>query len=921
MKRILTLVVAALCGVALAAGNTDQAANTGSTTIATQSQPAPAVETDAISIPQLINYQGKLTDGAGNPVNTPQNMTFKLFAESTGGTELWSETQLSVSVANGLFNVLLGSATPVSGIPDGPNCFLEIWVGGGPISPRVRLASVPYAHDAQKADDADKLDGSHASAFAVSGHTHDASGEVTGTVTGALTIANGAVTTAKISDTAVTGTKLARGGAGTGQVLKWNGASWSPADDNVGGGGGVTNVFNGTGVVCTPNPITSSGTVAFDQTYGDGRYVNESQSAGGDLSGTYPNPTLAAIQSRAVSASAPSNGQTLVWNGSTSTWTPMIATAGNSDMVDGYHAGNASNMVAVSNGTLCSGLNADQLDGNHSSAFATSSHTHTVSGDASGTVTGTITVGGLQGRTVNATAPSTGQALTWNGSAWAPATVTAGNADMVDGYHAGNSSGQVAVSNSTLNSSLNADLLDGYTTGNSASQIPISNGTACTNLNSDLLDGNHSTAFAPASGSGNYIQNQNASYQSANWRIYGTGKCSTYTTNTPAIWGVNTGSLGIGVRGNGPGTGWGVAGYSDTAAVTGMGVIGRARNTAILGKSEYNKGVYGYALDDDGVFGYALGTTLYRYAGVNGQGGSDSTYGVKGMASAFPGVYGQNSSTRYAAVTGRNTQTAVGSAGVAGFGDTINVAAYGVSGLARYHGVYGRSKYYNGVRGEASDDNGVSGYFSGTNTSYAGVWGGRGSYGWGVYYSGGLSGSGTKSCVMRTSKGPAALYCQESPENWFEDFGSTTLTNGRAHVELDALFLETVTVDSRHPLKVFVQQTSGNPVNLVVQKGTTGFDIVGPAGSDISFDYRVVAKRKGFENLRLKVVDAGYNDPVLYPDPNDPQIPAQIRAKRLETARLEAQFGGMSPQPQPSNPTTIKKNAPVMPGLDLPPER
>jgi hypothetical protein len=262
----------------------------------------------------------------------------------------------------------------------------------------------------------------------------------------------------------------------------------------------------------------------------------------------------------------------------------------------------------------------------------------------------------------------------------------------------------------------------------------------------------------------------------------------------------------------------------------------------------------------------------------------------------------------------------VGSAGVAGYGDTINVAAFGVFGLSRYHGVYGRSKYYNGVRGEASDDNSVSGYYSGTNTSYAGVYGGRGSYGYGVYYSGGLSGSGTKNCVMRTSKGPAALYCQESPENWFEDFGSGQLTGGRCHIDLESLFLETVTVDGQHQIKVFLQQTSGEPVNLVVQKGMTGFDVVGPAGSDVSFDYRVVAKRKGFEDVRLNVVDAGYNDPVLYPDPNDPQIPAQIREKRLATARMQDASGNII-QPAVPSATTIKKDVPQIPGLPLPPDQ
>ncbi len=43
-------------------------------------------------------------------------------------------------------------------------------------------------------------------------------------------------------------------------------------------------------------------------------------------------------------------------------------------------------------------------------------------------------------------------------------------------------------------------------------------------LDADLLDGNNSSAFAPASGSGNYIQNQNSSAQGANYWINGNGR-------------------------------------------------------------------------------------------------------------------------------------------------------------------------------------------------------------------------------------------------------------------------------------------------------------------------------------------------------------------------------------------------------------
>ena len=47
------------------------------------------------------------------------------------------------------------------------------------------------------------------------------------------------------------------------------------------------------------------------------------------------------------------------------------------------------------------------------------------------------------------------------------------------------------VSSSTLVTNLNADYLDGFHAGNSSGNIPLSNGTINTNLNADLLDGLH----------------------------------------------------------------------------------------------------------------------------------------------------------------------------------------------------------------------------------------------------------------------------------------------------------------------------------------------------------------------------------------------------------------------------------------------
>ncbi len=55
-----------------------------------------------------------------------------------------------------------------------------------------------------------------------------------------------------------------------------------------------------------------------------------------------------------------------------------------------------------------------------------------------------------------------------------------------------------AVSSTTVNGNFNADLLDGFHAGNSSSQIPISNGSVCSTLNADLLDGQHGSYYNDA---------------------------------------------------------------------------------------------------------------------------------------------------------------------------------------------------------------------------------------------------------------------------------------------------------------------------------------------------------------------------------------------------------------------------------------
>ena len=121
---------------------------------------SPKLESSPASVPEMINYQGVLTDGEGNPLNTTVEMTFAIYDAASGGTALWSETHPSVQVNGGLFNVLLGSVNPISSdIFDGSDRWLGLAVDDDPeMVPRQQIASVPYAYLSGDAGDGHSLD-------------------------------------------------------------------------------------------------------------------------------------------------------------------------------------------------------------------------------------------------------------------------------------------------------------------------------------------------------------------------------------------------------------------------------------------------------------------------------------------------------------------------------------------------------------------------------------------------------------------------------------------------------------------------------------------------------------------------------------------------------------------------------------------
>jgi len=124
------------------------------------------------SIPQLINYQGMLTNAEGQPLETKEyKLSFSIFNQPTGGEAVWGPQIFDgvyttghgakVPVVRGHFNVILGptdsEGRSITEAFQTNNAYLEITVenNNAPISPRQQILSVPYAINAKNAVNAE----------------------------------------------------------------------------------------------------------------------------------------------------------------------------------------------------------------------------------------------------------------------------------------------------------------------------------------------------------------------------------------------------------------------------------------------------------------------------------------------------------------------------------------------------------------------------------------------------------------------------------------------------------------------------------------------------------------------------------------------------------------------------------------------
>lgn len=266
----------------------------------------------------------------------------------------------------------------------------------------------------------------------------------------------------------------------------------------------------------------------------------------------------------------------------------------------------------------------------------------------------------LQGRSVSASAPASGQVLKWNGSAWAPAADAGGTS-----YTAGNG---LTLSGSTFSVDFGGS------------------GAANTVARSD--HGHYGQVFSGSSAlQGLNVSNANGSggttgvfaiAQSASGVTIGvTGVSNSSSNEARGVFGHATASSG---------DVWGVHGRTDSPS--GRGVYGLAANNSGLSSGVWGqtqstttgaRGVYGFAAATSGdVWGVHGRTDSSGGRGVFGDAvtSSGTTYGVYGRSAstAGTGVRGEASAASGATVGVHGSSASSGGTGVRGEGETGMVA-------------------------------------------------------------------------------------------------------------------------------------------------------------------------------------------------------------------------------------------------------